>query len=397
MIRFQPDTLRDALMRPIAMAAPDSGVYVEIMAPDLRFVMLLALSIVCAALALYRRQRLGPVTALLAYAWLAFVPWLATSGNGRYFIVVLLLVGPLCMALVHRLPVTSNAKLALCTLLVIAQAVVVIESDPRRRWALFPWGQPYLDIALTPAERDQPAAWVIISGNSYSLVAPQVHPDSRWVNLSFLNGNTEESLHERRAHLRLAQARSEGLPLRLLAPTHPKYADSLGHPNEALREEIDKLLKPHRLAVAGACEVRVSKGMAPRLAVKDDSILPARLELTGFWVCPLTYPVPLPAKQTVGVQELEVDRIFERMEQQCPRLFPPGVSRTSRMQDGYKRGYPTTDMNAYVMDDGEVRYKYWRALNPNRIGTRDEVMSPDFQMDCHQVNGRSGLPWERKL
>ena len=43
MIRFMPDTWQDAVLRPIAMALPDGGVYVETIAPDLRFVFVLLL------------------------------------------------------------------------------------------------------------------------------------------------------------------------------------------------------------------------------------------------------------------------------------------------------------------------------------------------------------------
>ena len=38
MIRFLADTWRDALLRPVAMAAPNSSVYIEIAAPDFRFI-----------------------------------------------------------------------------------------------------------------------------------------------------------------------------------------------------------------------------------------------------------------------------------------------------------------------------------------------------------------------
>ena len=41
MIRFLPDTWLDALLRPVAMAMPDGWIYVETMAPDLRFVFVL--------------------------------------------------------------------------------------------------------------------------------------------------------------------------------------------------------------------------------------------------------------------------------------------------------------------------------------------------------------------
>lgn len=397
MIRFQPDTLRDALWRPVAMAAPDAGVYVEIMAPDLRFAVLLALTMVAAVLWLRRREQPGPLAGLLAFAWLAFLPWLATSGNGRYFIVVLLLAGPLCIALIHRLPLTGNARLALCVVLVAAQAMAVAESDPRRRWALLPWGEPYLDIALTPAERETPAAWVVITGISYSLVAPQVDPGSRWINLSFLSGNVAASPDDRRAQERLALARREGLPLKLLIATHPDHVQASGEPTPELSDEFDRNLAPHRLALAGACEVRRSNVVSLRVSGDDPDISAQRRAHDGFWVCPLAYPVERSARPQPSLQTREVDHLFELVEQQCSRLFPSQGGRTVRLADGFKRGYPTTDMSVFVMDDGEVRFKYLRALNPNRIGRREDLLTPGFRMDCHQVHGRSGLPWERKL
>src|SRR6185369_9315597 len=41
MIRFLPDTWRDAILRPLALASPDGGVYIEIIAPDFRFLFIL--------------------------------------------------------------------------------------------------------------------------------------------------------------------------------------------------------------------------------------------------------------------------------------------------------------------------------------------------------------------
>ena len=40
---------------------------------------------------------------------------------------------------------------------------------------------------------------------------------------------------------------------------------------------------------------------------------------------------------------------------------------------------------------------FWRALNPENIGTLGSVSAPGFKMDCNTIRGRSGLPWERKL
>lgn len=396
MIRFQPDTWRDAVWRPVAMAAPDPGLYVEIMAPDLRFAALLLLSGVAAWVAWRRRERPGLLFQLLAFCWLAFLPWLATSGNGRYFIAVLLLAGPLCVALVHRMPLSGHLRLALTLLLVASQATVVAEADPRRRWSLMPWGPGYFQIDLTAADRQEPATWVMITSLSYSLVAPQFNERSRWMNLSGLRG-AGFAVEDDRARQFLDAAVRDGLPLKLLLPTAPAYMDATGQPNPPLRSEIDRSLGAHRLALSGACETRRSSTMIARMGAPASGLDARELANTGFWICPLRYPLADPPPAVPTTQERLAVRAFEQLERQCPRLFTPGEGRIERLQDGFVRHYPGADMRAYVMDDGQVRFKYWRALNPNAVGTVDEVLAPGFRLDCHQVRGRSGLPWERRL
>lgn len=395
MIRFQPDTWRDALWRPIAMAAPDAGVYVEIMAPDLRFVALLVLTLCAGFLAWRGRARAGALWLLVAYSWLAFVPWLATTGNGRYFIPVLLLAGPLCIGLVYRMPLSRSMRMVLCLLLVSAQAITVAEAEPRRRWSLMPWRVPYFQIDLTSADKEQPSAWVMITSLSYSLLAPQFDPRSRWMNLSGLEGGSSDD--DQRAQRFLANAVADGLPLRLLLHTDPRFADEAGLPAARMRDELGRHLASHRLALAGTCEIRRSQTMIDQMIPASSRPDDTRSDEMGFWVCPLTYPVARPPAATPSAAEREAARVFERLEQACPRLFPPGSGRTARMEDGFLRDYAGADMRAYVLDDGAVRFKYWRALNPNHVGTVADVLSPGFRMDCHQVRGRSGLPWERRL
>ena len=61
------------------------------------------------------------------------------------------------------------------------------------------------------------------------------------------------------------------------------------------------------------------------------------------------------------------------------------------------RSYPGSDTKAYVMDDGNVMYKYLRALNAVDVGTVAAVLDDRFRMDCDNIRGRSGLPWERQI
>ncbi|MBK9986612.1 MAG: hypothetical protein IPP21_06485 [Betaproteobacteria bacterium] len=63
--------------------------------------------------------------ALFLLIFAAFVPWLMTTGNGRYFMPVLLLIGPVCIGLICRLPVTKGMKGAMALIVFSIQAVAL--------------------------------------------------------------------------------------------------------------------------------------------------------------------------------------------------------------------------------------------------------------------------------
>ncbi|MBK6928755.1 MAG: hypothetical protein IPH15_14970 [Comamonadaceae bacterium] len=96
MIRFLADTWRDAILRPMAMAAPNSSVYIEIAAPDFRFALALGLGFLALISTRKASRAPGwlPTLALFALVFLSFIPWMRTTGNGRYFMPYLILIGP---------------------------------------------------------------------------------------------------------------------------------------------------------------------------------------------------------------------------------------------------------------------------------------------------------------
>ncbi len=168
MIRFEPDTWLEALLRFFLMAAPDANVYVEIAAPDLRFAaaLLLALSV-----ALSWRRLAGaprPAMALFTLLIVATAAWLSTSGNGRYFMPMIVCVGPLAAALVWLLPLTRAFRVFLAGGLLAAQAFVIAQNSPWQAWAWLPWKQaPYFQVDLPPAAPDdKPTTYVTLSSIS---------------------------------------------------------------------------------------------------------------------------------------------------------------------------------------------------------------------------------------
>ncbi|MBC7604843.1 MAG: hypothetical protein H7255_19575 [Ramlibacter sp.] len=394
MIRFLPDTWREALLRPLAMAAPDGNVYVEIMAPDERFVFVALLLLVWLALILKRRSRpaaRAPLV-LLVVVVLAFVPWLATSGNGRYFIPFLLLVGPLCVALVYWLPWTRAARMALVAGMLLVQGYVTLDVMPWMSWNLGSWREaPYIDLPLPPQHRAVPATYVTITSMSYSLIAPQFHPAAHWVNLSALLEDDQLSVESRRAHELFAASQR----LFLVVPS-TKFIDEKGQPEPELVDSIDKQIGAHRLGLQrpAVCELVPSKTMARLALGKLENASPTLVAKVGFWICPLRFPVAPPPAQE---RDTRLDPVFDTIERSCPRFFPPGTAVTAKIANGSLRNYAGADMKLYIFDDGKVYYKYWRALNPVPIASIADVEKPAFAMDCGSIRGRSGLPWERTL
>lgn len=393
MIRFLPDTMRDAVLRPLAMAAPDGGVYTEIIAPDFRFALAVLLAVLVLVFGRSAARRHPPAAWLMALTAAAFVPWLATTGNGRYFMAFLLLAGPLCVGLAHLLPGTRAVRLSAAAGMLVWQGLVLAQAPPWGSWGHLQWGDSEPFQASIPDDvRARPATFVTLSSISYSLLAPRFHPDSRWINISTLAGAGDRSEDGRRA-----QALLDASPvLFALFPTVPG-GDKATAIDPGLGQAIDDLLARQALSLGelAQCRLLTSAGLAAMADRQLGAQGPGKA-VHGFWLCPLHRGASPAARTSAAIPQRSQDA-FGRVEQSCPRLFPAGDAVSLRIPSGAVRGYPSSDFKVYVLDEGEVWFKYVRALNAVRIGTVDEVLRPGFRMDCEHIPGRTGLPWERGI
>lgn len=401
-MRFQPDTWIEGLLRPLAMAAADANAYVEIMAPDFRFLFALALAVgVLATLLLRRRPQeafgtAGPrprvVLVLLAALALAFVPWLATTGNGRYFMVGLLVVGPVCVGLACLLPVTKAMRLAIAVGMVGLQAFAVHQSAPLRAWGLAAWAEPpYFHFDLGAEAHAGPATYVTLSAITYSLIAPQLHPQSRWISLHNAPAPDSGAHDAGRTAAFLDQAEQGRMVL--LAPVVAGMLTADRLPNADVARAIGGQLARYRLALSRpqSCRFLASRTLATMgLGEKTEE----QRASSGFWLCEL---VRLPTgAQVQDSRGRRHDEVFKALESQCPRFFPAGgdgVSLAIRL--GEVRSYHQAEMKAYVYDNGEVYYKYNRALNAVRVGLAPDVVAGRSRIDCANIPGRAMLPWNR--
>lgn len=384
-IRFKPDGWVDVVMRPFDMVSPESGVHVEIGAPDIR----MAAAVILGLLALLFWRRLNtprrPVVVLLALTAIAFVPWLVTTGNGRYFIAFLVLSGPLCLGLVRLLPVSQPMRLTVSAMIVAIQAFLVVEVLPFKAWGWVDWRDaPYFEVDSPPMARD--VTYVTISSISYSLLAPQFPPEVSWMNASSGRASPRDAAMVR-------QFLASGRPLVLVAPTMAGEMLADGRPSENAVNALNGLLRLPGLSIKpeSRCDVLRSKGMAHLLEQRQIDVSMA--SQAGFWLCPLQLG---PAASTEGAPPTEeVEGVFVSLERLCPRFFPPGGSQTMRINGGYLRSYADSDTRAYVLDDGQVRYKYWRSVNAVSIGDVEAVRSGRVSIDCTKIrtpNWRTGGP-----
>ncbi|NNU44875.1 hypothetical protein [Ramlibacter montanisoli] len=372
MTRFQPDTLLQALLRFFDMVAPDANIYLEIPAPDLRFAAIAVLALVAALLWRKLPPQRNAVFALLATLLLSTALWLATTGNGRYFMAMLVCAGPLAIALICLLPVTRGFKALLALLLVAGQLFVVAQQPPWGSWSMLQWRTgPYFAVDLGPEQVRAPATtYASLSLLTYSLIAPQFPPESRWINL-YTSGE------DQRTDAFLRRAVMQG-PVRLLAPSMAWASEKDGRPTPEMVKALDKLAARRNLRIAGSCDFINSPGlvqMAESLG-KDEA---TRL---GFWTCPVAYQAGLAQEVQPAAAPREVLQVFAKLGELCPRFFPPGETSLRRLHDGWFRAYPHSQTKLYVLDNGEVWYHFWRALNPVMVGKAADLVAGEVQIDC---------------
>lgn len=387
MSRFEPDNLQRALTRFFDMASPDANVYIEIAAPDLRFAAIVLLA--GAALLCWRRLGAGrnATMAMLLVLLVSSGFWLATTGNGRYFMPLIVAAGPLAIALACLLPVTRGFKAALALLLVAGQGFVVSQQPPWNSWSYLHWTEGrYFDIQLGPEELlAPPTTYGTLSLISYSLIAPQFPPESRWINLVAGSATPRD---EPFVDAFLKQSAARG-PMRVLAPSLPWASLPDGLPTPRIVQVFDELLAKRNLRIEGRCRLIPAAGLL-RIAEREKSARPDAPHPPGFWSCPMVYDARPAERQRLEIPPEAVQKSFVRLGELCPRFFPNGEASILRLPDAWSKHYAASETRVYVMDNGEVWYKFWRSLNPVRISTVEELVAGRAKMDCSAIRGTDG-------
>jgi hypothetical protein len=385
MLRFLPDGVLEGLLRPFLMADPSAYMYVELMAPDWRAA---ALFIALAIGALCGRIR-GRIDARQLRLLVGFVVclyvWTFVIGNGRYFFGWLLIVGPLLVLAVRWLPGSPAFRWLMLGVVALVQGLSLHGSYVANAWALARWVRGFgIDIEASPLQ-SQPAVFLTISSLSYSILIPRFDPGSRWADL-----NGPENIRPgSREYPRLKALLGSPLPKYVVLPVLSADGSLDAQPGGELKVLIARALRPFDIErTAGSCRI-LRSSLAPGPVEPNDKPVPNQ----GFWFCPVAV-VPFAAGRALLPQPAGSDLadVFERIEQRCPRFFPPGGGNEVSSSEFTMRHYTGSDVRVYI-ENGSVSYRYTRALNPTWVGTIEQVRQGSFMIECSKLPGRYVLPW----
>lgn len=386
MLRFQPDNWLEGMLRPFLLGDPVAGLYFETPAPDWRFAAFAIFTAVVLASRAGRAQlNPGQVTTAVGLLLLFYV-WTFLTGNGRYFIWGLMLVGPLLVLANRLLPGTSALRLTLLLLVVLVQGFVLHTSYTRNAWGLVDFEHNPVHLDDSPL-REEPAVFLTISGLSYSILVPRFHPRSRWANIAGQN----PILSDRPEHERLVALLSSPLAKYLVLPLDNQQMDASGHPAGGMASLATDTLGPHRLELAP----QPCTFLRSRLSrVTKDEPATGPLPEPGFWFCPLQAGSgAMPGVPGHAGALARLGDVFGIVEQRCPRFFPRGDGHVIFSDDMIGRFYTSTDVRLYAQHEHWVMFRYFRALNPSVLGTVGQVRRGEFSIPCGRLPGRYRPPW----
>lgn len=385
--RFVPTSWGAALQRPFAMVTSAPMVHFELPAPDLRYALLLGLTLLLLAQGVWRKMRKPPPTvgsseaapatrALVALGCgfvLDWTLWLTTSGNSRYFIPMACVAAVLAVTMMFRL-LAGSAKVRnylLAAALGLQCFALYAGSDYRAR---LPWKEgPWFSLSIPAELTRKPSLYFLVGIQSNSFIIPDLPAGSGFINLDgeYVLGPAGAS------GKRIAALIERYSPqIRVLAGS-PRAGAGRHVPSPDL-ESIDDALQPFGLkALAKRCSTTAVHGVTSPSGATEH-LITCPVERTGT-----AWGLLLPGQQAA-------DLALDHLEDACPALFQPARPVDTFTGDrgrGYlfARRYSNTGMMAFVAH-GAVMFVQRIDGREKDAGSEDIWASAPPRVSC----GREG-------
>ncbi len=376
--RFVADGAISWLLLPFKMLQHKSWVYYEIAAPDWRFAFCVLAGLAFFALQIARRFGVRTTTlegtsspALVFFTFLAtsYFLWVLTSTNARYALPLMLLIGPACVWLVFRMSRTNEAMGKLIVLVLIAAQAFVISEVGNPRWESSDWTRTWMEYQIPNRLKEEPFGYVTLGTNSNGALAPFLHRDSRFVNVTGLYVVNPSGAGAQR--VRDFLQRHEGR-LRMLSnyasPKSPKQ--SVASP--VIFSSMEQQLAPWGLTINKAdCEYIV-----------NDSALTNTYGQTAGGIVSCAIVRSGKSTTVMDAERRVSDLAFDYLERTCPKLFRPAGVFSTKEGRMWKRRYFDTDIVLYTLK-GRVAYsRYDHGPWDVDLGTESELANAGGKVNC---------------
>jgi hypothetical protein len=354
--RFLPVDLGGALAFPFRMVTLDSTLYSEMFAPDIRLAALLVAVLALPALRISRRTPqagglVGTDLRLLAFLVAGLLLWLATSGNGRYGMILLLLAGVCLARLAERLLALSIARVALTVLLTVQLGTLAVAS-PSRWFVAEPWSRQWLPYAVPERALREPALYLSVEVLPMAVVAPFLHPAS-----SFANFRGQHSIP------------TDSPKLGALLERHRGRVRTLGRALELVdgkpREDAviaydDTLLRiGYRVDTADCFTIAWQREGEDRLSRVANWLAGERAPPQAAMLSAVSCGLVPAQRDLADIQaEERISALFDRMEEACPGLFRGQTAVTERLGRGWSRNYSGLDARLQAHQGRATLYRY---------------------------------------
>lgn len=387
-LRFVPSGIQEWLRFPFDMIRSDVFRYVEMALPDVRLLLALSLGaalIISTRLPSFRVNpgvgtgegiSLRPINAsgvLVAFVTSCALLWMQLSGNGRYALSLLLLLGPLIVLFLSHLPVRRDWQILTAVLILVVQGILFAVPH-NYRFGPAAHSNRWFTLDVPDELKQKPFIYLSIQSQSYSFIAPFVHAGSRFSNVGGLLVPSPGKPGGDRLQALLA------LPLDRMALVSIKDADADYRPLLGNFESGRAYLARLGLDVdTGHCLPLIVDDSPYEVQVsgESDALTDPRLRGAKVVACPVI------AGRRPDPPSAAIEAFFDEVERRCPALLSPSGATTigsASAPPSWARWYNNSDAGLAVRN-GEVMFLRWPSTEWRRIGSIGKPIETD-RMPC---------------
>jgi len=378
--RFRPSDIWEALRFPLDMANSFKRVSFEGMVVDIRPMWILGLfaGIIVLRLLGFRpsdpeikRTNFGKPffwTSLIIF----FPIWIFSSGNIRYAVPFLLLLGT-AIGMLARILICKRHVLALAAILLplTAQAVLAVSLNtfqmvvkPSGYLEFEPkdWSGDWVSVVIPEPLISVPSYYLSLQSQSFGSLAMFFPEESRFLNLVSSTALPKEIVNNWRDR---GGAPFHGLPLRTLMRLKENSREEVNMAHQVKLQ--NELLSEYGYTTTGEdCAFIRWKSGGTNLEDESHGDRPARHRQEngggGILSCPVTIALPMAPEEWTW--RYDVDRRIDAWARKCPSLFYPSGFPSIQYPDARIRHFPALDMKIVARRDGKLIAVYPQGRNP---------------------------------